>query len=72
VSNSKKNALLKFSAMAIQMGVIIGLCAWGGTAIDKRVGDDSKIWTAVLALVGVGIALYIFIREAQKLSNNDK
>lgn len=58
--------------MAIQMGVIIGLWAWGGTAIDKQVGGDSKIWTAVLALVGVGIALYIFIREAQKLSNNDK
>lgn len=58
--------------MAIQMGVIIGLCAWGGTALDKQVGNDSKIWTAVLSLVGVAIALYIFIREAQKLSNNDK
>lgn len=58
--------------MALQMGLIIGAGAWGGTALDDYVQNQKPIWTIVLTLLGVAASLYIFIREAQKLSKDDE
>lgn len=70
MAEQKKNALLRFSGMAVQMAVIIGGGAWGGSALDNYVGGESKTWSIILTLLGLGISLFIFIREAQKLSDD--
>lgn len=67
-----KNPILRFSSMAIQMGLIIGLAAWGGIELDARVKNEKPIYTIILCLLGIGISLYLIIKEALKLSNDDK
>lgn len=67
----KANPYVRFSAMAVQMGVIIGAGAWGGSLLDEKFQSEKPIWTIVLALLGVGASLYLFIKEAQKLSKDD-
>ncbi len=67
-----KNPFVVFSSMAIQMGVLIGGAAWGGSALDEKYQNEKPIWTIVLSLVGVGAALYIFIKEANNLSKDDE
>ena len=58
--------------MATQMGIVIGGGAYGGSLLDQKYQNEKPIWTIVLALTGVGIALYIFIKEAQNLSKDDE
>lgn len=57
--------------MAIQMAVVIGAGAWGGTKLDERQGNETPVWTIVLTLVGVGASLYLFIKEANQMSKDD-
>lgn len=64
------NPYIRFSSMAIQMGALIGLGAWGGTELDERAGNEKPIYTIILCLAAVGISLYLFIREASKLSRD--
>ncbi len=67
----KPNLYAKFSSMAIQMAVIISACALGGNEIDTRYQNEKPIWTIILSLIGVAASLYLFIKGAQKISNND-
>jgi len=67
-----KNPILRFSSMAIQMGLIIGLAAWAGTELDVRAQNKKPIYTIILCLLGIGISLYLVIKDASKLSNEDK
>lgn len=67
-----KNPILRFSSMAIQMGLIIGLAAWGGTELDARAKNEKPIYTIILCLLGIGISLYLVIKDASKLSKDDQ
>jgi len=57
--------------MAIQMAVVIGAAAWGGTELDEYQQNETPVWTIVLTLVGVGASLYLFIKEANNMSKDD-
>jgi len=57
--------------MAIQMGIVIGAGAFGGDMLDNYYGNEKPIWTIILSLLGVGVSLYLFIKQAQKLSKDD-
>lgn len=57
--------------MAVQMGVTIGAGAWGGDWLDTHYQNEKPIWTIVLSLLGVGISLYLLIRDAKKLSEDE-
>lgn len=58
--------------MAIQMAVIIGGAAWGGTELDAYQQNEKPVWTIVLSLLGVAASLYFFIRAAQNMSKDDE
>jgi len=53
----------KYMGMVFQMLVIIGLFTFVGYKIDQSAGHNLKWVTAVMALVGVFIALFIVIRS---------
>jgi len=53
------------------MAVAIGGGAWGGSALDDYLGSETKIWTIVFTLLGLGLSLFIFIREAQKMTDDE-
>ncbi|AYA38214.1 AtpZ/AtpI family protein [Hymenobacter oligotrophus] len=55
----------KFSGVGVQMLVVIGLSAWGGVALDKKMGWEP--WgTILLTLLGVFIAMYQVIRAVSE------
>lgn len=64
------SSYVRFSGIAVQMGAIIGLGAWGGSSLDKKFNFDKPIFTIVLSLLGVAIALYIVIREVIKMGKD--
>ena len=68
--NSRKRALnnyARYSAMGFQMIVIIGAFTFIGYKIDERRNTNVPIFTALLSLTGVGIALYLVIRSIKNL-----
>ena len=60
------NNYLKFTGMAFQMIVIIGLFSFAGYKIDEGANHHTKWVTAALALTGVFISLYIVIRSIKE------
>ncbi|HEX3007307.1 MAG TPA: AtpZ/AtpI family protein, partial [Bacteroidales bacterium] len=47
------NGYARYSALAFQMAVIIGLGTFGGYKLDQLLGLKIKIFTIVLALLSV-------------------
>jgi ATP synthase protein I len=61
------NNALKYSGMAFQMGAIIALGVFGGRKLDQWLGMEKvPIFTLVLSLASVGIAIYLSIKDFLK------
>lgn len=60
--NVQPNPYIKYSGLAMQMGVLIGLGAWGGQWLDSHYNNQTPVWTIVLCLSGVFLSLYLLIR----------
>ena len=65
-AGKQANNYMKFTGMAFQMVVIIGLFSFAGYKIDESAGHQTKWVTAVLALAGVFISLYLVIRSIKE------
>ena len=57
------NAYAKYSAMAIQMAVIIGGGSFGGYKLDEYYKNTTPIFTIILSLVSIGLAMYIVLKD---------
>ena len=60
------NNFAKYSALAIQMAVVIGLCAWLGSYLDFKYQMTTKWFTIVLSLFGVFAATYLTLKDFLK------
>jgi len=60
------NDYVKFTAMGFQMIAIIGVFTYVGYRIDLSAQHQTKWVTAVLALVGVFISMYVVISSLKK------
>lgn len=60
------NAYVKYSGLGFQMIGIIGVFAFAGYKIDESAHHQVRWVTAILALVGVFISLYIVIVSLKK------
>ena len=65
-NDSGSNAYLKYSGMGFQMIAIIGLFTYAGYKIDESAHHTTKWVTALLALSGVFVSLYLVIRSVNK------
>lgn len=65
-----RNAMFKLSAAAFQMAAVIGGFTWLGTFLDSKYATES-LFTIVGALLGVGIGLYVVIKEVKQLSDEN-
>ena len=65
-NKEKLKTYARFSTMAIQMGVTIGLGAWFGKWLDEKSANKTPIWTIVFSLLAISISLYLVIREVIK------
>ncbi len=57
------NNLLRYSGMGFQMGAIIFLGAWVGLKLDAWLHITNKLFTAVLTILAVFVALYFSIKD---------
>ena len=64
--SEKPNALLRFSDLAIRMGVIIALGTYLGYQIDKRMALSTPIFSIVLSLAAIGGSMYMVIKAVSK------
>lgn len=60
--SKKVNNALRFSGMAIQMGVTIAVGTLGGQKLDTYFKTKHPYFTVSLALISVAAALYIAIK----------
>ncbi|MCF8345586.1 MAG: AtpZ/AtpI family protein [Bacteroidales bacterium] len=49
--------------MGVQMLVIIAVFTWAGSRLDQRAAIEKPIYTAVLSLLGVIIAIYTVLKD---------
>lgn len=67
-SSTLKNIAI-FTGIAAQMGVTIFLGAYFGKWLDAKYPADKKWFTMIFTLLGVGIALYIVLKQINKFNN---
>lgn len=73
--NDQKKGVSKFarfSAVGIQMGVIIALFTWLGTFLDAKYHSETPWWTIGLSIFGVTASLVLVIREVIKMEKEDE
>ena len=57
------NSFIKYANMALQMGLIIGLSAWGGDKLDAYYKNTTPVATIILSLSGISVALYLVLKD---------
>lgn len=60
---NRPDSFLKYGNMALQMGAVIGLSAWGGKKLDLYFQNSSPVFTIVLSLLGIAAALYLALKD---------
>lgn len=60
--NRTAKSYLHYSGMGFQMAAIIGLGTYGGWWIDQRTGWEFPLFTIVLSLGSIAMALYFLFR----------
>lgn len=67
-SSPKKspNSILKYSGKGIQMGAIIVGGVLGGLEVDKWLALKIPVFTLVLTLLSVFLAIYYFVKDVIK------
>jgi F0F1-type ATP synthase assembly protein I len=53
----------KYSGIAVQMIAIILVSVWGGRKLDELAGTEVPVFTAVISLLGVVVAIYTSIKD---------
>jgi F0F1-type ATP synthase assembly protein I len=72
--NQKKNNFsgfekyAQYSGIAFQMIVVILLFVWIGKKIDQKYFNGENIFIIVFSLMGVGISLYLALKDIMKIS----
>lgn len=57
---------MKYSGMAIQMGVIILLGVWAGMKLDERFRNQTPWFTVGMSIFSIFAALYIALKDLFK------
>ena len=52
------------------MAAVIGGFTWLGAYLDQRYAFSQSLWTIILGLVGVGLGLYLVIKEVLHISKD--
>ncbi|MFT7113581.1 MAG: F0F1-type ATP synthase assembly protein I [Candidatus Azotimanducaceae bacterium] len=62
---------LRFSSVGLQMGIVIALGAYGGQWLDNHYQKEFPLFTLILSLLGVGVGLYMVIKEVINMSKDN-
>jgi ATP synthase protein I len=62
-SQKPLNAYGKYGSLGIQMALIIGGGCYGGYWLDKHYQNSTPIFTIILSLVSIAIAMYVVLKD---------
>ncbi len=65
------NAYARYSGIAIQMLAIIGIGSFAGVKLDELYPNNYNIYTIILSLASVLIAMYIVIKRIISASKDN-
>ena len=57
------NAYAKYSALGIQMAVVIGGGCYAGFKLDAYFANSTPIYTIILSLVSIALAMYLVLKD---------
>jgi FtsH-binding integral membrane protein len=60
------NKYLKYSGMALQLFALMGIAAWIGQKIDKKLATSIPYFTVLLLLLFTGGFFYILVKELNR------
>lgn len=67
VDNRQNNKdLLQYAGLATQWLAMLGLSVWAGMAIDKKISEQSRLFTILLPLLALSVSLWQLIRKFNK------
>ena len=61
--NQRLNTYAKYSGIVFQMAIIIGAGSYGGVLLDEKFEKEFPLFTLILSLLSVFIALYVVIKQ---------
>ena len=70
-SKKQRNKWIALINIPIQMGVIIFVFAYGGQWLDDKYPNPSRVYTKVITIVGVFLALYNVYRQVNELGKSE-
>lgn len=65
---SSNNKWITLINIPFQMGIIILAFTYLGMCLDEKYSNESSIWTIILSLLSVFLALYNVIRQVKNLN----
>lgn len=60
------NAYAKYSGLGVQMALIIGGGCYGGYKLDEYYKNTTPIFTIILSLASIALAMYIVLKDLIK------
>ena len=63
---SLPNTLIKYSGMSTKIALAILAGVYGGKYLDEKWNLETPIFTLILSMVGLALALYIIIKETRQ------
>ena len=69
-SNKKQpNKYIRFTSIALQMGLTIYLGSKLGEWLDQKYNTNNQIYYKVISLIAVGVAMFSVIYQVIKITN---
>jgi F0F1-type ATP synthase assembly protein I len=59
-------SLIRYTDIVFRMGGTIALGTWFGKWLDEKTGMSKPIYLPIFAILAVGLAMYLVIRDANK------
>jgi uncharacterized membrane protein YfcA len=70
--SGKRNRYLELMGIAAQMGVTIFMGAYFGKWLDERYPSEKKWFTMALTILSVMIALYMVLKQVNKINQDEE
>lgn len=71
-SDKRLNPFIKFSSIALQMGLTIYLGSKLGEWLDVKFNNTNQLYYKIVTLIAVFIAMYAVIKQVLNLTNSDQ
>lgn len=66
------NPFIRFSSIALQMGLTIYLGSKFGEWLDVKFNNDNQLYYKIVTLIAVFIAMYSVIKQVINLTNSNQ